>query len=185
MPVKDYPSIDYVCQCLREENGHLFWLRRPLAHFSGERSRGTWNTRFSGTEAGTIKEGRLEPGKPRCHVNFGGRNLLRYTIVWAIHKREWRAGLDHENRDQLDDRIENLRPADQTLNNANSSRRKDNLSGYKGVSWTASRGRNKWLSQIKFRGRHIHLGYFDDPVEAAAAYVRAAQKYFGDYHFGG
>lgn len=42
---------------------------------------------------------------------------------------------------------------------------KNNTSGYKGVSWHKDAG--KWEAKVQTRGERHHLGYFDDPAEAA------------------
>ena len=45
-------------------------------------------------------------------------------------------------------------------------------SKYVGVSWV--RARNKWVAQIIVKGERIHIGYFNDEVEAALRYDETA-----------
>lgn len=56
---------------------------------------------------------------------------------------------------------------------------RNNKSGYRGVYWHLRS--IKWVARIKVDGRQVHLGCFDDPVEAARAYNRAALEAFGEF----
>lgn len=87
--------------------------------------------------------------------------------------------IDHKNGDTLDNRRANLRLATRTQQNANCGRRRDNKSGYKGVSWKPRR--NKWCAEIRLHYKHRHIGYFDTPQQAALAYNAAAQQLFGEF----
>ncbi len=87
--------------------------------------------------------------------------------------------VDHINGDRLDNRRENLRVCSHA-NNASSKRRGlNNTSRYKGVAWVKSRA--KWMAYIQPKGRLINLGYYKNRHDAALAYNRAAQKWFGEY----
>ncbi len=87
--------------------------------------------------------------------------------------------IDHKDRNQLNDRIENLRIANFNQNGYNSGVMSSNTSGCKGVSWDKSR--NKWKVAIRVNGTRFHLGYFLDLVEARAAYEKAALEYHGEF----
>jgi AP2 domain-containing protein len=87
--------------------------------------------------------------------------------------------VDHENTNTLDDRRHNLRLASPSQNARNRGKTNKSTSGYKGVSW--NKRSNKWVAQIVRNYKHIHLGYFDDPIEAYAAYCEAATKYHGEF----
>jgi hypothetical protein len=79
-----------------------------------------------------------------------------------------------------------LRPATDRQNNANIGLRSNNTSGYKGVVWRKP-GRHRtgevgrWWARISVEGKVRSLGLFDDPVEAACAYNRAALEAFGEF----
>lgn len=86
---------------------------------------------------------------------------------------------DHKNRNRLDNRKENLRIATIAQNNQNCGKKPNNTSGYKGISW--HKHHNKWISNIRYNGKRIHLGYFSNKEDAAATYKNAAIKYHGEF----
>ncbi len=88
--------------------------------------------------------------------------------------------IDHINGNSLDNRKENLRVCTNAQNSRNSKLAKNNTTGYKGVSWSGSK-KNKYVAQLHTKGKHIHLGNFDNPIDAALAYNKAAIEYFGEF----
>lgn len=87
--------------------------------------------------------------------------------------------VDHINTDTLDNRRENLREATCTENKRNIKIRKDNKTGFKGV--TCAGTFEKYIVRITVNKRVIPLGRFDDPREAARKYDSAARYYFGEF----
>ena len=53
---------------------------------------------------------------------------------------------------------------------------RNNTSGHKGVSWSASKG--KWRAYITLRDKQLFLGYYDDVQEAAKARQEAEKEHF-------
>lgn len=78
---------------------------------------------------------------------------------------------DHINRDKLDNRRCNLRVCGRPLNIMNRPKRRDNTSGFKGV--TFHKDKNKFAAQIGINGRTKHLGFFYTPEEAYMEYRKA------------
>jgi hypothetical protein len=66
-------------------------------------------------------------------------------------------------------------------NSRNSIAKKSNKSGYKGVMWR--KNRLKWISKINIDGKRFYLGTFENKTDAALAYNRAAEKYFGEFAY--
>jgi len=88
--------------------------------------------------------------------------------------------VDHKNRNSLDNRKANLRIATAAENRSNSSRDIEcKSSRYRGVC--LKKDLNKWQASIGYRGKRIHLGYFENEIDAAKAYDEAARKYYGEY----
>lgn len=84
--------------------------------------------------------------------------------------------VDHRDGNTLNNTRDNLRVCSLCDNQAN---RKKQFShdGYKGVH----RFRNKWMAAIRVRGKRIYLGCFNDPVEGAKKYDKAARTHFGEF----
>lgn len=100
---------------------------------------------------------------------LNGKAYLAHRLAWLyVHGYE-PTEIDHINRIRNDNRIVNLREVSRTENNLNASIRKDNTSGYKGVSWNKTR--NKWQAYIKIKGKKKSLGYHHTAEEAHIARV--------------
>ena len=88
--------------------------------------------------------------------------------------------VDHINRNGLDNRKANLRLATRQQNARNTPKtRRTTHSKYTGVSLRARHG--KWCATIFANGRNTHLGHFDNQLDAAKAYDKAAKKHYGEF----
>lgn len=87
--------------------------------------------------------------------------------------------VDHINGDPADNRRENLRVCSQSENNRNSSIRKSNRLGVKGVYLDRRRG--TYRAQITVDGKQIAIGCFGSLEEAKAAYEAAAHDLHGQF----
>lgn len=123
-----------------------------------------------------FKWGLARFGYARTHLNGKSVSLHRFVTGWSLDDCKH---IDHINGDPLDNRLANLRKADVTMNAANKRMQSNNKSGYRGVSYSASRGR--WEAKLQFRGKTIHLGRHKTAEKAAMAYNEAAAKFFGAF----
>ena len=86
---------------------------------------------------------------------------------------------DHEDRNELNNRKENLRPRTRSENRINSNIRSDNTSGVTGVSFHKSD--KKWWVRISIDKRETLIGRYDAKEEAIIARLKAEKKYYGDF----
>ena len=86
---------------------------------------------------------------------------------------------DHINRNPLDNRKSNLRPATYTENARNYSVQKNNTSGFSGISW--DKERSKWVAYIVVNKKRKKLGRFINKEDAIKARLEAEAKYFSDF----
>ena len=127
-------------------------------------------------------------GAPVGGVTAKGYITLRLDgVPYYAHRLVWKwcsghdpaAEVDHINGTRTDNRISNLRPADRAQQTANSARRHNNRSGYKGVNFYPRL--NRWVAQIQKHKKKHHLGYFTTAEEAAAAYAAASLELHGEF----
>ena len=112
-------------------------------------------------------------------VKVQGRSYLLHRVIYAIHYGEMPKLVDHEDRVKTNNRVENLRSATRGQNVVNSKVRVDNKYGYKGVTYHKAAG--KFAAQTFKDGKRVHIGLYESPVEAAAAYNTRIKELFGDF----
>ena len=154
--------------CYCPVTGVLTWRERDSKWFNTLHYCKAWNTRYSGKEAGRKFQGYLM-------VGVFGKRFFAHRIIWKLIYNSEPEALDHKNRQRADNRLDNLREANITINNRNKSIRKDNISGVNGVHWLAKR--NKWNAEIKVDGKKKYLGQFVNKQDAEEARRVANVKY--------
>lgn len=94
-----------------------------------------------------------------------GKKVLAHRLAWAMVHGVWPANLiDHKNGRRADNRIDNLRPADKSLNAFNAHAAPRSSTGYRGVFLDRRRG------TFGARLNRKHLGSFATPQAASAVY---------------
>jgi|WetSurMetagenome_2_1015567.scaffolds.fasta_scaffold328029_1 hypothetical protein len=87
--------------------------------------------------------------------------------------------IDHIDGNGLNNQKSNLRLCKLSENLKNRRIPSNNKTGYKGVSF--KKKLNKYRSSIGYSSKSIHLGYYENSIEAAEAYNKKAKELFGEY----
>lgn len=143
-------------------DGKLFWKEGRAC-----------NKIKTGSEAGTITHAGYRT------VSVNGLTIRTHRLVYILHFGYAPYMIDHINGDKLDNRIENLRPADDFTNQFNSKINVRNSSGVKGVVWC--KDRDKWKVQIQKNKKTHFFGYFDNIEEAEICMKNARKTLHGEF----
>ena len=111
--------------------------------------------------------------------SFGGKGKKRMILARFLLQPKDNKEINHIDGNRLNNQKSNLRLATSSQNKINRGPRKDNQSGYKGVSWHNQR--KKWTARIMISGKYKHLGLFENLIEAARSYNKAASEYYGQF----
>lgn len=113
-------------------------------------------------------------------INIGGKAYFAHRLAWIMTYGYEPEEIDHINGNKDDNRLCNLRECSRMQNVRNVGLRKDNTSGYKGVSFYYPNG--KWMSCIAIHGKTMNLGYYVTKEQAFSAYCLAAYMFHGEFH---
>lgn len=181
MAARQYPTTEYLRQAFDYRDGKLFWRVRPTDHFKNSHGQRLFNSRYSGKLAGRLNTVVSNKQNSRWVLFVDKKYYMRSVIVWLWHGKKLNSCIDHENRNSLDDRIENLREATLFQNQQNKNKYRNNKSGYKGVSWNKKSG--KWAAVILANGSTYYLGFYSDIKDAVIAYNKKASELHGEFAF--
>ena len=133
-----------------------------------------WNAPKKRATVGNIA-GSIRPDGYK-HIYLDQKAYFVHRLVWLYHTGEYsEIGLDHIDGNPLNNRIENLRVAEQWQNRGNTIGIKRDLP--KGVYRLG--GTHKYYSNF----RSEYLGSYDSIEEAKAVYDEANKKYYREFTF--
>lgn len=101
-------------------------------------------------------------------ANSSGKIIFLHRLVMGNPTGK---DIDHIRHNKYDNRKSSLRICEHQQNSMNCKIKKNNTSGYSGISY--SKDRNKWRAQIGYKNQRILIGYYDnkdDAVEARRLY---------------
>jgi len=150
-----------------------------LEEESGLRWKVSKGTAKAGSWAGHVSKSK-QCGKTRkvWMVSIDGKRYLasRITYFMAHGIDPYPMQVDHEDRNSLNNSVDNLRLGDDVLQKQNRGMQSNNKSGVKGVCW--HKGGSKWAAYIKVEKKEKYLGLFTTLKEAAEARNAGVRKYF-------
>lgn len=131
---------------------------------------------LNGTKLGTFdKDGYLTAKINQVRVRL-------HRLIWRIYYEEWPSDqIDHINGIKHDNRIENLRIANNSQNNCNKPVSKRNKLGIKGIR----KHGNKYQALICKNKTQILIGSFDSINAAINAYYDASKILHGEFCYAG
>lgn len=160
---------------MNTENGLTVGRLRDLLSYDPDTGVLTWKVTRGSVKAGEVAGWKERRGYVR--VSIDGKQYVAHRCAWAIVHGHFPAALiDHRNGNPSDNRLANLREANRSQNGANAKGRSA-LGMPKGVSQSG----NKFKAKICVGGKAIYLGSHPSADIAHAAYVRAANDYFGSF----
>jgi len=119
----------------------------------------------------TNKTGGID-GYGYIHIGLNGNQYKAHQLAWLYYYGEHQKGqIDHINCNRQDNRIENLRDVDATINALNRSSAKGVYKHF-----------DKYRARIKINGKHLHLGLFDSENQATQVYLDAKKQYLGEFY---
>lgn len=165
--------------------GDLIWQPRPREHFPFTKGWRMWNTRYSGSVAGSKSYAHLSKRPHRIAINIrmpdGSRiNDGAHRIIWEMFNGTIPKGMmvDHEDGNPFNNLLSNLRLATPGQNCMNGAMRKTNKARIKGVRIHRN---GKWEARIRINRRLISIGFYDFKCLAAVAYAKSALRYHGPF----
>jgi len=132
--------------------------------------------RGSNAKAGNRAGRLLKTGYRSIHVS--GRRYQEHRLIFLWWHGVQPEQIDHVNGRKDDNRIENLRRANHSTNQVNTSDR-GSASGVRGVRYVDKTGR--WAARVYLDGKEIRVGTFSTLEEASAAYRSKMREIFGEF----
>lgn len=147
-------------------------------HYDIESGQIRWKAKRIGVSHGSIA-GTVTPSG-YITIMIDRQPVLAHRVAWKMHFGcEPVAMIDHIDGNKQNNRISNLRDVTHLQNGWNRSTRSWSGTGVKGV--TFCKQTKKYRAVLRTGGKTICLGRYANIADARAAYLRAAEKAFGEF----
>jgi len=122
----------------------------------------------------------MRDGYASCRIRQGKtqRTLYMHRLLCGLDFGDSRY-VDHKNLTRLDNRRQNLRVCTALENVHNTSLRKSNTSGYKGVTFDKRRG--TWVARVRCNGTRHHMTGFVSAKDAHTALCLLREELHGAF----
>ena len=120
---------------------------------------------------GNVMRSTSKEGYYRARIN--NKNYLVHRLIFMMHHGYLPKIVDHINGNTTDNRIENLRAANDNQNVWNRRLNSNSLSKIKGIRLQ----HGKWSARIQANKKSIYLGLFNDLELAELVVMEARDKY--------
>jgi hypothetical protein len=129
-------------------------------------------------QIGTVAGGLGSKGY--CHIRIDRVLYKAHQLAWFYVTGEWTERIDHEDRDKSNNRFTNLRKATGSQNGANAGKRKNNRTGFPGVTVCANKT-NPYRARLGVNWSREYIGDFPTAEAAYEAYKARKLEVFGEF----
>ena len=162
---------------IRMNNIITFEKANELFRYDSETGKLFWKKRVNPRIPVSLEAGTLRAKDGYINVGIGGKlypaHVIAMLLTFGSVPKD--SEVDHINHIRNDNRLCNLRLVSRSENRRNQSVSSRNSTGHTGTYF--DRDRNKFVAQIKVKGKVIYLGSYETLLEAVEARKAADKKY--------
>jgi hypothetical protein len=114
-----------------------------------------------------------------CRIKIQHIDYAAHRVIFMWHHGYLPEIIDHIDGNPANNKIENLRPTNQSWNAIYSKKRSNNTSGYKNISWHSQS--KKWWVRVYINGKRKSLGLHKDLQNAVKVAKEARIANHGEF----
>jgi hypothetical protein len=152
---------EYIHHHLEYKDGSLYWKNLVKG------------SRYNGRVAG------VDNGKGYRQIRIAGKHIYAHRVIFFIHHGRWpKEQIDHINKDNTDNRIENLRECSRSQNHMN---RKDKPGRDLPRNVYLEPSTNKYRVVLRLNNVPMSFGCYKTVEQAKSVARQAREKYYGEF----